>query len=241
MAADSLTIVIPLYNESKRFVKGFKICTQYYHKNPNWFFIFINDGSLDQTEKNVNACIKKFKRMRLISYQKNQGKGYAIKQGVIQATTAYVMMTDIDFSTPLSTIFSFLDYKKSNSDITIGTRRIAGARVLKHQPYYREWLGHKFTQLTNIWLGLNFSDFTCGFKLFKSEVAKKIFSQQKVKRWGFDAEVLYLANKYHYRVKEIPVTWTNDTQTKVNLSLDVFRCLLELTQIRLNNWLGKYK
>jgi len=228
----SLSIIIPLYNEVERFPQNFKICQKYYREYPNWEFIFINDGSIDQTKNLVQQAIKEYPRMKLVSYSKNQGKGYALKQGVSVAKKPFVLITDIDFSTPLSELKLFYPFIQAGADIIIGTRKVRGANITKRQPPLREWLGKRFTDLTNLWLNLNISDYTCGFKFFKTSVAKKLFSQLKINRWGFDAEILFLANKFKYRIVEIPIKWKDDQRTRVNLARDIILTLIDLWKIR---------
>jgi len=228
----SLSVIVPLYNEVERFPKNFKVCRKYYREYSNWEFIFVNDGSTDQTKKLVKQAIKKYPHMKLISYSKNQGKGYALKQGFKQASKKFSLFTDIDFSTPLSELRLFYPFIQTGADIIIGTRKVRGANITKRQPHLREWLGKRFTNLTNLWLSLDISDYTCGFKLFKTSVAKKLFSQLKINRWGFDAEILFLANQFQYRIVEIPIKWKDDKRTRVNLTRDIILTLIDLWKIR---------
>jgi len=236
----SLSLILPLYNESQRFPEQFRQIKILHDQNPKWEIIFINDGSNDQTQELVKAQIASSSRMKLISYLRNQGKGYAIKKGVKEAKNELILFTDIDFSTPISELELFIPFIEKNADIVIGTRKVSGATITSHQPGFREWLGKRFTQLSNLILGLDMSDFTCGFKLFKKAAAKKIFAKSIIKRWGFDCEVLYLASKYSYKVVEVPVIWQNDPRTKVNLAKDIARSFWDLITIRWKDITGKY-
>jgi len=217
----NLSVIIPVYNEAKRLPHALTICG----KNPGWEIIFVNDGSTD-----ASAVIIKKAGYKLISYPKNQGKGYALKQGVKLATGRMILITDVDFSTPLAELNKFFPV---GADIVIGSRKTKGAQITKHQSPWREFLGRQFTNLTNLWLGTNVSDVTCGFKLFKTPVAKKLFALSKIKRWGYDAEILYLAKKLKFKIAEVPVVWHNDARTKVALLPDIFRSLVDLILIRL--------
>jgi len=229
----NLSVVIPVYNEELRFEKGFEICRKFAEKYINWEFIFVNDGSTDKTEEIVKNSIKDFSQMKLVSYGKNQGKGFALKQGVEKTGKSFILITDIDFSTPIKELRKFYPLIKNNIDMVIGSRKVKGAQIVERQRMLREWLGARFTDLSNLWLGLNISDFTCGFKLFKADVAKKLFKFSKIKRWGYDAEIIYLAFKKGYKVKEVPVIWKNDERTKVFLIKDIFRSLLDLLLIKI--------
>jgi len=236
----SLSVVIPLYNEEKRWEKGFKICLKFYKEYKNWEFIFVNDGSTDKTEEVVKNSIQVLSRMKLVSYSKNQGKGFALKKGVEKTTKKYILITDIDFSTPMEELKKFYPLIKNQADIVIGSRKAKGAQIVERQKVLREWLGARFTDLSNLWLKLNISDFTCGFKLFKADVGKKLFKLSKIKRWGYDTEIIYLAKKLNYKITEVPVEWENDERTRVSLMKDTLNSFCELLLIRWNNWVGKY-
>jgi len=223
----NLSIVIPVYNEENRLKKAFKIIVQWHRQQPNWEFILVNDGSSDNTEK----IIKKFLFVKLVSYSKNQGKGYALKQGVLKASKPLTLLCDVDFSTPLTELPK-LAAAINETDLVIGSRKMAGANVVKHQAWFREFLGRQFTNLSKLWLGLKVSDVTCGFKLIKTSAAKELFKQQKIKRWSYDAELLFLAKKMKLKVVDVPVLWKNDKQTKVSIFKDIQSSLIDLFKIR---------
>lgn len=227
-----LSVVIPLFNEEKRFSNSFKICANLHKRFPGWELIFVNDGSNDQTQNLVKEKIGSFKNMILISYSQNQGKGYALKKGILKASKPLVLFTDIDFSTPINQLELFYPFIQKGADIVIGTRKVKGAQITQHQPKLREYLGRSFTNLTNLILNLQISDYTCGFKLFKKDVAQKLFHLQKIKRWSFDAEILYLASRNNYKIFEVPVVWQNDASTKVNLVRDITNSFVDLLKIK---------
>ena len=235
-----LSLILPLYNEQQRFIEAFSICRKLGNQFKGWELIFVDDGSTDNTKSIVTKVIKPFSGMRLVSYSQNRGKGYAIRKGITAAKNDLILFSDIDFSTPITELELLFPFITRGADIVIGTRKVKGAQINKHQPKFREWMGKQFTKLTNLWLGLDISDYTCGFKLFKKKVAKKIFKVQKVERWGFDAEVLFLANLFDYKIAEVPIVWENDERSKVSLSRDVIRSLHDLWLIRWNYFLGKY-
>ena len=215
-----LSVIIPVFNEQERLPRAIQVCRQY----PQWEFIFVDDGSTDATAQMIKKA-----GYKLISYPKNQGKGYALKQGVAAATQPLILIADVDFSTPIAELPKLLQIK---ADIVIGSRKTVGAKITRHQSCLREFLGKQFTNLTNFWLGLNVSDITCGFKLFKAPIAKKLFGLSKIKRWSYDAEILYLAKKHKFSLSEVPVIWHNDARTKVALFPDILRSLIDLILIR---------
>lgn len=237
----SLTLVVPLYNEEKRFRQSFSTFRRLSKENPNWQFIFVNDGSQDKTGKIVRKAILGFSGMKLISYKRNRGKGYAIKQGMMLAKNKYILFSDIDFSTPLSELELFIPFIKKKADIIIGTRKVKGAVITRHQNASREWLGRQFTDIANLWLGMDISDYTCGFKLFRADKARELFRRQKINRWGFDAEILFLAQLYGFKIVEVPVTWRNDPMTRVKLARDIARSLWDLFRIRWYYWKEEYR
>jgi len=233
---EKLSVVIPVFNEEDRVGKALKICQKFAKKYPGWEFILVNDGSTDKTAE----IIKKNSSFKLISYAENRGKGYALKRGIAKANKPLVLICDVDFSTPLSEVNLLYPFIRKGAEVVIGSRKVQGAKVLIHQPFWREWLGQQFTNLSRLWLGLKVSDVTCGFKLFTRKAAKKLFKLQRIKRWGYDAEILYLAKKLNYRMVDVAVSWKNDERTKVSVGRDILRSLYDLWLIRWNAWVGKY-
>ena len=238
----NLTIVIPVYNEEKRIKNAVDALNTHLpsFKDITVNVIFVNDGSTDQTVNVINSLDKDF-NSEIISYATNQGKGYALKTGFLQAAGDYVLLMDADMSTPFEELTKFLPEIKNNTPVIIGSRKTAGANVLKHQKPWRQKLGEGFTLLSNLLLVLNISDFTCGFKVFRQDAAYKIFKTQQIKRWGYDSEIIFLAKKFGFSIKEIPVVWTNDERSRVNLFKDVFRSFWDLIQLRYNDLTGKYE
>lgn len=229
-----LSIIIPLYNEEKRIKKLIKIYNFLKSIKISYELILINDGSKDKTL----AFLKKLPpecKYKLISYEINQGKGYAIKKGMLAANGKHRLFTDIDLSTPIEEINNFLPYLKK-FDIIIGSRKTKGSKLEKRQPFIRESLGKIFTFISQIFLKLDISDFTCGFKCFSQKAAIEIFSRQIIRRWGFDSEVLFLAKKFNYKIKEVPVTWIDDPKSKVKFPQAIISSLTDLVWIRLNNY-----
>ena len=237
----NISLVIPVYNEETRIEEQVNFLKKLIEANPGWEFIFVDDGSKDDTKQILQKKFGKQRQVKIISYHHNQGKGYAIKRGVAIASKKYLLFTDIDFSTPISELNLFEPFIKSGAQIVAGTRKVKGAQITKHQKMLREWLGRQFTNLTNLILGLDISDYTCGFKLFQADIAKELFAKSVVRRWAFDAEILFLANFYNYRIVEVPVTWHNDERTKVNLINDIWTSFKSLILIRLNQIRGLYK
>jgi dolichyl-phosphate beta-glucosyltransferase len=159
---------------------------------------------------------------------------------MLQARGDYVFFSDADLSVPIETVLPFLVELQNRCDVAIGSRRAPGAKIEVHQPFFRETMGRVFTSLSNLLLGARYFDVTCGFKGFKREVARDLFTRQRLHNWSFDSEILFIARLRGYQVTEIPVSWRNEQGTKVRVWKDAAVSFLGLLQIRLNQILGKY-
>lgn len=233
-----LSVVVPVYNEKARLHNLNTIIDYFKNQNFSSEIIVVNDGSIDNTLELLKK-INKHKEINIISYPKNRGKGFALKTGMLAANGKYRLFTDIDLSTPIEEFKLFYPLLKK-TDIIIATRKTVGATLLKRQPFLREMLGKCFTLISRKFLGVEVSDFTCGFKCFSDKSAQSIFSKLTVERWGFDSECMFLAKKYKFKVAEVPTRWQNDPSTKVKFPQDIFRSIRDLVNIRTNDVLGKY-
>jgi dolichyl-phosphate beta-glucosyltransferase len=238
-----ITIVIPMYNEARRLPASLQKIEAYCSSTlqNGYEILVVDDGSKDESRQIVGDLAKQNPRLRLTGYTENRGKGFAVKTGVEEARGQYVLFTDADLSTPIEELEKFLPYLKDGTPVVIGTRRGAGSRIVKHQPLWRESMGKVFTWLSNKVLSLHASDFTCGFKAFETEHARKIFRNQQIPRWAFDSELLFLANRYGFRIVEVPVRWMDSPETKVRILRDAVSSFLALWQIRWNALRGKYE
>lgn len=234
-----LSIIVPVFNESKRLQNLSNIFDYLKMKKFTHEVIIVNDGSMDNTLELLKQINKKYK-FTILSYEKNRGKGYAVKTGMLRANGKYRLFIDIDFSTPIGELDAFLKYINSY-DVVVASRRLPQSRVLVHQPYIREFMGHAFTKLSQYILNISISDFTCGFKCFSSKAAKDIFSCSRIERWGFDSELLFIAHKLGYSIKELPVHWKDNAHTKVRFPGDAMQSFAELVTIRINDLKGMYK
>lgn len=230
-----LSIVIPAYNEEKRIGETLKRNLNYLKsKRYDFEVIVVNDGSSDKTSE----IVKRFKNVRLISYDTNQGKGHAVKVGVLNANGDYILFCDADLSTSMEEVEKLLRFIKEY-DVIIASRAVKGSQVKSKA--HRKFLGRVFAFLVNILAVPRVKDTQCGFKLFKKRAAREIFSRQKIKGWAFDVETLFLARKLGYKIKEIGVRWQHFDHKDVGPTWHSFRMLVEVLAIRLNYILGKYK
>ena len=233
-----ISLIIPLFNEEKR-VHNLNTIWAYTHKKKYFReLIIINDGSTDKTLNFLNT-FKKMSKCKLISYRTNKGKGYAIKKGILTARGTHVMFMDVDLSTSLRMVDELIKII-IKTDIIVGTRKNNKAVLLQRQSKIREGMGKFFTFISQKMIGVNVSDFTCGFKCFTKKAAKKIFQKQQINRWAFDAESLFLAKKYGFSITELPVEWKNAEGTKVKFPQDIIQSFVDLIRIRLNDIFEKY-
>ena len=235
----TLTIVIPVYNEQKRIGKALNALEQGF-SFPGIKLervIFVNDGSKDRTVAIINRSVKKLQSILkayidIVSYSQNKGKGYALRTGMAQATSDYVLFMDADMSTPLSEFRNFLPFIKENVPVVIGTRKNGHSTVIKHQPLIREILGHGFTFFSQVILNTWVTDFTCGFKLFSREAKDVVVNKARINGWGYDAEFIFLARTSGFAMRECPVIWSDDRGSKVHIVQAVINTLCELIMIR---------
>jgi dolichyl-phosphate beta-glucosyltransferase len=236
-----LSIVIPAYNEEKRIGDSLRKILMFLENKPfPAEFVIVDDGSTDATEQIVKQSIIGKASLKYLKSEKNMGKGHAVKQGMLASEGTFSLLTDADLSTPIEELEKFLPHMKTPNDVLIGNRKTKGAAMLKKQSFIRENMGKCFTHFTNLVLLMRQSDYTCGFKVFGAGARKRIFGAQRINRWGYDAEVLFLAKLYKLTITEIPVVWYNSEATRVNLALDTFRSIKELFEIRRNRLTGRY-
>lgn len=230
-----ISFVIPCYNEAQRLEPGFSAAMDFLIRRlgPCFEVILVNDGSTDKTSDVLKEVKAKYSHIpiEIIEYWPNRGKGFAVKTGVLAARGQKIVQTDADFSVDLEEAIKFLQ-KLDEYDLVIGSKKHEATESLKHQSPIRRFLGKGFTDLTNLWLGINFSDITCGLKAFRHDAAKDIFSRQRLERWSYDAEILFLATKRGYKILELPVRWRHVEGSKVVPLLDIIRSFRELLAIR---------
>lgn len=235
-----ISIIIPVFNEQKRLEASMDRIFSFIGKNPSKYeVIVVDDGSNDSTHKLLLSLQEKY-HIRIMTHKKNLGKGEAIKTGVNSASGDLVIFTDIDLSVPIEFIETFVNLLTEDTDVLIGTRVAKDSKIERKQFFLREFLGGGFTIFANLFLGVGVSDFTCGFKLFRKRAAQTVFARQMIKRWAFDAESLYLAKKYGFSIKEVPVRWQHNKGSKVKFPQDIIETFVNLLQIRFNDLMGKY-
>jgi dolichyl-phosphate beta-glucosyltransferase len=231
-----LSFVIPLYNEEKRIQQSCREIIKFRQSLPfesEW--IFVNDGSTDRTELLAREELGKL-AYRWLNLKENQGKGWTVRQGVLEATGDYVFFSDADLSTPLSEYEGLLKALEDSFSVAIGSRALSESRILARQNWVRQTMGKIFNRIARALAFKGIRDSQCGFKGFKRDAAQKLFSLQKIRGFSFDAEIIYLAQKLGFEIAEIPVTWVNAKGSKVHMIRDSFQMLLDLFRIQ---WLHR--
>ncbi len=230
-----LSVIIPAYNEEKRLPKTLKEIDKYLRQQDYQYeIIVVNDGSKDKTAEIVREQFLNIKNLRLIDNKINQGKGSVIRQGMLEAKGEYRVFTDADNSTSIDHLEKMLPEFKKGYDIIIGSRDIKGAILDPPQQIHRRILGDIFRLLTQITCGTwGILDSQCGFKGFTAKTAEHIFPKCKINRFAFDPEILVIAKKLGFKIKEIPVVWKNDPESKVKFK-SMLKMAEDLIKIRLN-------
>jgi len=241
MTKPYLSVVIPAYNEQERIVSTLLAVDQYLKKQTYTAeIVVISDGSKDHTGQVVRDLKPRIKNLRLIDNKKNHGKGYVVRQAMLKARGKYRLFMDADHSTDISHLEKVWLYFKQNYDIAIGSIEVKGAKIHEETGWYKRMFGHWSKLLIRIVLLPEILDSQRGFKCFTAKAVKDIFPRQRIERWGFDMEILAIANKLHYKIKEFPVVWKNVGKTEVK-PLAYIKTFKELFQIKWNLITGKYK
>ena len=230
-----ISVVIPVYNEAACLSTHVDALAPLLTDlaGDDWEIVLVDDGSSDGTAVAIDRLALRYVgHVRGIKHTRNRGKGAAVKSGVLATRGDRVLFCDADMSTPPETLREFLAAMEQGADVVVGNRKVKGAQIERWQPPLRTWLGLGFTRLSNLMTGLSIGDYTCGFKLFRGEPARRLFAATETTGWSFDVEVLALAAREGLTVREIPVRWSHVDDTRVRLARDVLRSFRELLAIR---------
>jgi len=236
------SIIIPAYNEGERIAGSLgKILAYAGSRGWQGEILVVNDGSSDDTPALVEEFAKKHAEVKLLQNPGNRGKGYSVRNGMLQATGEMLLFTDADLSSPIAEASKLFGAIEQGADVAIGSRWLASQMQTQRQSLIRQVYGRVFNLVLRVILGLSFKDTQCGLKAFTRKAANAIFPRQTIERWGFDAELLVIAKELGLKVAEVPVEWAHDSRSKINPTLDGIRMFMETLAIRWNALTGKYK
>jgi len=241
LSSPTYSIVLPAYNESQRIALTLDQILDHANQRA-WSFevIVVDDGSTDATAQIVETYARKHPALRLLENPGNRGKGYSVRQGMFEARGDVLLFSDADLSSPIAEADQLFAAIHQGADIAIGSRWLKADTQIKRQPLHRQLFGRIFNVMLRLGLGLNFKDTQCGFKAFTRNAAQKVFPLQRIDRWGFDPELLYLARTFGLTVAEVPVAWSHREGTHLRPLRDGMSMFAEILAIRWNAFSGKY-
>ncbi|MCB9812915.1 MAG: glycosyltransferase [Pseudomonadales bacterium] len=246
-----LSVIIPSYNEAKNFKR--KVLNEVWDylkvQDYEWELILSDDGSTDDTPYQLDIFAQKDKRIKVL-HNKHAGKAPTVKAGMLAATGEWRLFTDFDQSTPLKEVEKLFKYTKNGANVVVGSREIVGARRDK-EPFHRHVMGRGFNIIVQMIAIPGILDTQCGFKLFSSEATEKLFNQlyvyggNQVRKdaftGAFDVELLFLAKKNSFKIKEVPIVWNHNESNRVSPIKDSLRMFRDILIIRMMDIFGKYK
>ncbi|HKZ69676.1 MAG TPA: dolichyl-phosphate beta-glucosyltransferase [Anaerolineales bacterium] len=229
-----LSIIVPAYNEARRIGPSLDQIAAYLRSQMySWELIVVDDGSKDETAEMVSRHIGNVAEARLISYQPNRGKGFAVRTGVLAANGKWIVFLDADLSTPPEEIANALQHLRSGYDMVIGSRALPDSKVEAKQPPLRRLGTFIFNLVKHLLVGLwQFSDTQCGFKAYRQNAVRPLYERSVIDRFMFDVEILYLAERKRLRVYEMPVRWADSAGSKVRFLEGLTNMFKDLVRIR---------
>ena len=242
MESARYSIVIPAYNESQRIGATLeKVLAHIAQQRWQAEVVVVNDGSRDATADVVREFARRHPVVRLVENPGNRGKGYSVRNGMRHAGGEVILFTDADLSAPIYEAGKLFDAIARGADVAIGSRWLQSELQTERQPLYRQFFGRLFNLILRVMLGLRFKDTQCGFKAFTRAAADAIFPRMRIRRWAFDPEVLYLANKLGLKTAEVPVEWAHDERSKISPLRDGTHMFWEILKIRWYALAGYYE
>ena len=227
-----LSVVIPAYNEDSRIAGTLKKIRNYLDRQDySSEIIVVSDGCTDLTDQYAAETLKKWPNFRLLSREKNKGKGFSVKEGILNSRGRMILFTDADLSTPIEELNNFFP-QVYEYDVLIGSRALPDSKIQVHQSLLRENMGKIFNLFVRLSVLQGIKDTQCGFKLFHREAALDIFRRIKINGFSFDVEALYVSQKLGYSIKQLPVVWRNSQESRVHIISSSAEMFLDLFRIK---------
>ena len=235
------SFIIPAYNESSRIRPTLDEILRYTAEQ-HWDaeILVVDDGSRDDTPDVIRDYARRRPQIRLLQNPGNRGKGFSVRNGMLNARGHICLFSDADLSSPITKAPNLFEAIHAGADVAIGSRWLRAELQTERQPLYRQAFGRIFNLVLRLFLGLRFTDTQCGFKAFRREAVQRIFSLQKIERWGFDPEILYIARRVRLQVAEVPVLWAHSEGTRLHPFRDGMKMFVEVLRIRWNAFTGAY-
>jgi dolichyl-phosphate beta-glucosyltransferase len=234
-----LSLVIPAYNEEERLPKTLPIAIDFLESQDYAYEILVVDNNSSDRTSEVARKIAAGRSHIHVLHEPTQGKGAAVRTGMLAASGDYIFMADADFSMPVQEVNKFLPPVLSGYDVAIGSREAPGA-IRYNEPEYRHLMGRIFNFYVKVLAIPGFEDTQCGFKCFRREVAWDILPYQTIDGWAFDVELLFIALRRGYQIEEVPVQWYYGESSRVSPVRDSINMIREVLRIRINGAAGRY-
>ena len=237
-----LSVVIPAFEEVARIGQTLDRVRSYLDDQAFASeVVVVVDGGRDGTLALVRAAMNGWPALTVLASDANQGKGYSVRRGMLAACGRYLLFSDADLSTPIAEVERLIAALEAGADIAIGSRALAGSDVRVSQAWWRRSMGRVFNHIVRRVSVPGIRDTQCGFKCFRRDAARRLFALQRIRRFAFDVELLWLARRLGYRVAEVPVIWVNDPSSRVNPVTDSFWMLVDLARLRYHDLRGAYR
>jgi dolichyl-phosphate beta-glucosyltransferase len=232
-----LSVIVPCFKESTRLPATLPRMVEFLEGcGHSYELLIVDDGSPDDTSEIASQAALRNPRVHVHRYEPNRGKGFAVAYGAARTRGEWVLFTDADLSTPLEELHRMIPYLERGFDVVIASRGLKDSVLKIRQPWYRERLGRMLNVVIRKLSGLRFRDTQCGFKLFSRQAALDVFPNLTVCGWMFDVEALILARKQGYDIAEVPVTWINSDESRLNIFQALPKVVRELLHIRMHWW-----
>jgi glycosyltransferase involved in cell wall biosynthesis len=236
------SFILPAYNESERLIESIPKVLEYVRERGFAAeIIVVNDGSTDATADVVHRFAAANPMIALLENPGNRGKGYSVRNGMLHARGEVALFTDADLSSPITEADKLFGALSAGADVAIGSRWLQRELQTERQPVTRQLYGRLFNLGLRVVLGLRYKDTQCGFKAFNHRAIDIVFTRQRIERWGFDPELLFLADKFKLKTLEVAVEWAHDHRSKLHPVRDGLRMGIEMLNIRWNAILGRYR